>query len=51
MTGGQINKRASVDHPAYSIVGIDQNTEKSPGDLRKLALTQTPVRNHQLLLG
>ena len=24
------------------------NTEKSPGDLRKLAVTQTPVKDHQL---
>ena len=29
---------------------IGQNTEKSPGDLRKFAVTQTPVRNHQLML-
>ena len=27
-----------------------QNTEKSPEDLRRLAVTQTPVRNHQLKL-
>ena len=27
-----------------------QNTEKSPGDLRRLAVTQTPVKNHQLIL-
>ena len=26
------------------------NTEKSPGDLRRLAVTQTPVENHQLTL-
>ena len=26
---------------------ISQNTEKSPRDLRRLAVTQTPVRNHQ----
>ena len=26
------------------------NTEKSPGDLRRLAVTQTPVKNHQLTL-
>ena len=24
------------------------NTEKNPGDLRRLAVTQTPVENHQL---
>ena len=28
----------------------DQNTEKSPGNLRKLSVTQTPVRNHQVTL-
>ena len=27
-----------------------QNTEMSPGDLRRLAVTQTPVKNHQLIL-
>ena len=27
-----------------------QNTEKSPGDLRRLAAAQTPVKNHQLKL-
>ena len=27
-----------------------QNTEKSPGDLWRLAVTQTPVKYHQLTL-
>ena len=27
-----------------------QNIEKSPGDLNRLAVTQTPVRAHQLQL-
>ena len=27
-----------------------QNPETSPGDLRRLAVTQTPVKNHQLTL-
>ena len=27
-----------------------QNIENSPGDLRKLAITQTPVKDHQLML-
>ena len=27
---------------ADSIVEMDQNTEKSPGDLQRLAVTQTP---------
>ena len=48
--GGLGNKRMCGEHPNYSIIGIGQNTEKSPGDLRKLAVTQTPVRNHRLML-
>ena len=27
-----------------------QNTQKSPGDLRRLVVTQTPVKNHRLTL-
>ena len=37
----------SGDSPNYSIVEIGQNTVKSPGDLMRLAVTQTPVENHQ----
>ena len=46
------NKRTSRsrDYLEYTIIKIIQNTEKSPGDLRRLAVTQTPVRNHQLIL-
>ena len=40
----------SGDHPNYSIVEIGQNTKKSPGNLGRLAVTQTPVENHQLTL-
>ena len=40
----------SEDHPNYSNVEIGQNTKKSPGNLKKLAVTQTPVENHQLML-
>ena len=40
----------SGDHPNDSINKIGQNTEKSPGDLWRLAVTQTPARNHQLTL-
>ena len=43
------NKRTSGDYPDDSIK-IGQNTKKSPGDLRRLAVTQTPVRNDQLTL-
>ena len=46
------NKRTSRDHQNNSIIKIGQNTEKSPGDLRKHAAAQTPsshagVKNSQ----
>ena len=44
------NKRMSGDHPHYSIIKIGQNIEKSPGDLRRLAVTQTLVEIYQLTL-
>ena len=47
-TGGLENKRTSGDHPNDSIK-ISQNTEKSPGDLRKLAVTQKG-EDHRLTL-
>ena len=34
----------SEDHPDYNIK-ISQDTEKSPGGLRRLAITQTSVKN------
>ena len=37
-------------HPNDSIIVNGQNTEKSPGVLRKLAVTQTPVKDRQLKL-
>ena len=40
----------SCDYPNYSIVKVEQNTEKSPGDLRRLAVTQTPVKDYWLTL-
>ncbi len=48
-TGGFGGRRTSGDHPNY-IIGNGQETEKSPGDLRRLAVTQTPVKDHQLKL-
>ena len=47
-TGKFGNKRKSRDHPDYSITKIAQNTKKSPGNLRKFAVNQTPVKNHRL---
>ena len=38
------------DHPNYYIIEIGQNTEKSPGDLRKIAITQISEKDHQLTL-
>ena len=40
----------SGDHPNDSITEDGRNTVKSPGDLRRIAVTQTPVKNHQLTL-
>ena len=44
------NKRTSGYHPVYSIIKISQNTEESPGDSKRFAVTQPPMRNHQLTL-
>ena len=38
------------DYPNDRIAKNGQNPETSPGDLRRLAVTQTPVKNHQLTL-
>ena len=42
--------RKNVVHPDQSIVKIGLNTERSPRNLRRLAVTQTPVKDHQLTL-
>ena len=42
--------RGRGDHPNYYFIENGLNTEKSPGDLRKLGVTQTPVKDHQLTL-
>ena len=42
--------RPSGDHPNNSIIENDKNTENCPADLRRLAVTQTPVKDHQLTL-
>ena len=49
-TGGFGSWRTSEDHPNYSIVENGQKTEKSPVDLMRLAVAQTPVKDHQLML-
>ena len=46
-TAGLRNKR-SGGNLNYSIVEISQNTEKSSGDLRRLVVTQTPLKDYRL---
>ena len=46
-TGGLGGWRTSGDHPNYTIIENGQNIEKSPGDLRRLAVTQISVKDHQ----
>ena len=48
--GGLGNKRTRRDHPNDYITENDQNTEKSPEDLKRLAVTQTSVKDQQLTL-
>ena len=44
------NGRMNQDHPKYSIVKIGQTTVKSPGDLWRLAVIQSPIKDHHLTL-
>ncbi len=48
-TEGLGNKGTIRDQPNYCIIEIGQNTEKSPGDLRRL-VTEILVKDHQLKL-
>ncbi len=43
---GMLSTVTSEGHPNYCMVEIVQNTEKSPGDLRILAVTQSSVKDH-----
>ena len=49
-TGRLGNNKTSGEHLNYHMIKIGQNTEKSLGDLRRLADTQTPVRNYRQTL-
>ena len=44
------NQKKNRDDPHHCIVKIGKNTEKSPGDVRKIAVTQTLVKYYQLML-
>ena len=37
-------------NPNYNIINISYNTEESPGDLKRLTVTQTTVKSRQLKL-
>ena len=50
ITGRLESFRTSEDHANDIIIDIGQNSEKSPGDLRRPAVTQTPVTDHRLTL-
>ena len=50
MTGEVGSWWTSGFHPNYYIIENGRNTEKNPGNLRRLAVTQTPVKDHQLTL-
>ena len=49
-TGRHGNRSRSRDQPNYSIVEVAQNIEKSPGDLRRLAISQTLLKNQLMLV-
>ena len=44
------NQRKNRDDSDYGIIEISQNTEKRPGYLGRLAVTQILVKDHQLTL-
>ena len=46
-SGGIGNRRTSGNHPDYSIVKIGQNSEKGPGNLRRLVVILTPMKDPQ----
>ena len=45
----RINQRKNWDHLNKSILKIGLNTEKDPGDQRRLAVARILVKDHQLL--
>ena len=50
LKGGLGSWRTGRDYPNDSIAENGQNPKTSTGDLRRLAVTQTPMKNHQLTL-
>ena len=48
-SGRIVDKMMSGDHLDYRSFKICQNTKKSPGDLWRPVVTQTPMKDHQLM--
>ena len=48
--GFPLSKSKNGDHSDHSTDEIGKNTKKSPGGLKRFAVTQTSVKNHQLEL-
>ena len=48
--GNERQDSKRISHSNDSIAENGQHPEMSPGDLRGLAVTQSPVKNHQLTL-
>ncbi len=46
----ELEIRMNQDHLDYRIVEISQNTKKNTGDLRKLGISLTPMKDHQIML-
>ena len=46
-TGGLGGRRTIGDYPHNSITEIGQNTKENPGQLRRLAVPQASVIDHQ----
>ena len=50
LEGLETRGREETIQTNYSIVATEQNTKKSPRDLRRLAVSQTPLKNSQMII-
>ena len=46
----ELEKKKDDWWPKDSLIKMKQNTKKNPGELKRLAVASTPMRNHQLML-
>ena len=49
-SGTDGDQRKNLENPDYGITEIGQNTEKSPGDLKRYAVTHSLLKADQLTL-